>query len=89
LLAVARFLAKGEQPPAKHAKAWLPRVWLFHALVLRNMIAHIVRLAGTANVDEFPCQDEQMRGTAADTSGGIASAVACDFLLSGYRPAQI
>ena len=32
--------------------------------------------ASAANVDEFPCQ---MHGTAADTSGGAASALSCYF----------
>ena len=38
-----------------------------------QLLGGMVRPAGSANVDKLPCQDKQMHGTTADTSGGAAS----------------
>lgn len=35
-----------------------------------QLLGGMVRPAGSANVDKLPCQDKQMHGTTADTSGG-------------------
>jgi hypothetical protein len=89
LRAIARILAKGNQRPGTRSNNYRASGFV-RALILRDSSRILVRPAGSANVGEFPYQDnKRTRGNAADTSGGAASGLACDFLLSGYLVAVL